>query len=80
MEITTERKRILNGIIEKGGLFGRCARLYIDDNEKGHQFIIECFEQCHNELTNQYWGSELTNAIIRYVKKSLTLTLTDTKH
>lgn len=71
MELIFDRKRILNNIIEKGGLIGTCAKLYLNDNEKEHQFIIECFEQCHNEETKEYWGSELRQAIIRYGKQNL---------
>lgn len=62
----TSSKKILKQIILKGGLYGAIAQLDIDDNEKAHQFIIECFEQCHNESIVEFLGIELTQSITDY--------------
>ena len=61
-----KRISILKAIISKGGLMGSCAKIYLDDEVMGHQFIIECSEQCHTQLTNEYFGSELVSQIAKY--------------
>ena len=57
---------ILKRIVPKGGIFGECAKQYLNDEEKAHQFVIECFEQCHNQLMIEYLGEDLKQDIIRY--------------
>jgi len=59
-------KNILNRIINRGGLMGAAAKLYINDEEKASQFIMECFEQCHNNSAKKIWGEELVSDIIKY--------------
>lgn len=64
-----QRINILKDLISKGGLMAVCAKLYLNDKIMGHQFIIECFEQCHHELAFEYWGNELVLDIIKYSKQ-----------
>lgn len=58
--------RILNRIINKGGLYGRFAELYLTDSEIAKQFIIECSEQCDKKSLIEFWGERLTQDIIKY--------------
>lgn len=64
-----QRINILKDLISKGGLMAGCAKLYLNDEVMGSRFIIECSEQCHNELAFEYWGSELVLDIIKYSKQ-----------
>ncbi len=43
-----------------------CARVYLNDEKKEHQFIIECSEQCHNKLAKEYWGEALIIDVLEY--------------
>ena len=61
-----QRISILRGIISKGGLMADCAKLYLNNELMAHQFIIECSEQCHQELAIEYWGNKLVLDIIKY--------------
>ncbi len=58
--------KILNQIIASGGIFGRCAEMYCDDDEKAKQFLRECFEQCHLESAQAFWGENLIDDINKY--------------
>ncbi len=60
---------ILNDIISKGGLMAGCAKLYLNDEAMARQFIIECSEQCHQELAIEYWGNKLVLDIMKYSKQ-----------
>ncbi len=60
---------LLNRIAEKGAIIGRCAKLYLHDQEKADQFIKECAEQCHRKTAKKLWGKELTKDIVTYSKK-----------
>ena len=60
---------ILNCIILKGGLYGKCAVLYKGDIEQAEAFIIECSGQCHTQLVKEYWGDELVNEILIYASQ-----------
>lgn len=69
MDIKREYKktnRILTRIINKGGLYGHCAKLYLNDGEIAKKFIIECSEQRHNESLVDFWSKRLTQDIIEY--------------
>lgn len=66
-----DRKELFNRIILKGGLFGNMASLYCDDEEKGNDFLGECFEQFHNKSIWDYWGKELVLDVINYRLKFL---------
>jgi hypothetical protein len=59
-------KGILIRIIGKGGLLGACAKMYLNDEEKGKQFINECYEQRHNPSMQEYLGEYLLSDIIKY--------------
>ncbi len=62
--------RILEKIIEKGGLYGKCAKIYQGDSEKESLFIKECAQQCHNELAKELWGKRLVDEILNFNKES----------
>lgn len=53
-------------IVKKGGLYGKCASLYVNDPVKASQYIIECSEQCNKEMALNYWGKQLTKDIVNY--------------
>ena len=63
-----KRISILKAIISKGGLLGSCAKIYLNDEVMGHQFIIECSNQCHTVLIAEHFGSELVSEIVKYSK------------
>jgi len=60
---------LLEKIISKGGLVGKCASFYVDDPILTDQFIRECSEQLHNKSAIDHWGKELVLEIRNYVKK-----------
>jgi hypothetical protein len=60
------RKKILNSIEVRGGLYALGARAYADDEVKGSFFIAECFEQCHHISAFQHWGAALVLEIVHY--------------
>lgn len=57
---------LLTRIINKGGLMAYAAKMYLNDEQKTHQFIHDCFKQCHNERAIQYWGEDLVFDIKKY--------------
>ena len=63
---TSLRKHILEAIIKKGGLFGRFAEMYLPDEILGHLFILECVDQCRNNLGIEYFGKDLVREMINY--------------
>jgi|JI8StandDraft_1071087.scaffolds.fasta_scaffold185753_2 hypothetical protein len=65
-----KRIEIIKSIIEKGGLYGRCAEFCSGDVEKSHCFIIECSEQCHHQSLIDFFGEELIMKIIYYVSEN----------
>lgn len=62
-----ESIQILERIINKGGIMGACAKRYICNKEQSHQFILECYYQCHNRSAVQLWGEELIIDIQKYI-------------
>ena len=60
------KESILKRISQTGGLYGLVAETWMSDSEKSDQFIIECFEQCHNEEAIRHWGKQLVADIIWY--------------
>ena len=66
MNVLLEARDILKRIIDKGGLYGAAAKLYIKDEQKAKQFIKECAGQCHNLSVIKFWGEELVSDIITY--------------
>ena len=62
-----KRKEILSRIIEKGGLMAAGAKMYINDEKTGNEFLMECFDQCHVPNLKHYWGESLIEDIIEYV-------------
>lgn len=67
---TLEASNILEKIISKGGLMGKCAQLYKTDPILTDQFIRECFEQCHTPIALQQWGEVLVSEIRTYTKRT----------
>ena len=62
-----ESIEILGRIISKGGLLGTCAKKYMYNREQAHQFILECYDQCHNNSAIKLWGEELVRDIRNYI-------------
>jgi DNA-binding Xre family transcriptional regulator len=69
--MTTER--ILNRIIDKGGLPGACAHLLRNDKTKAKLFIKECHSMCHTSTAKRLWGDELIETITKYTQKKIAL-------
>lgn len=68
--LSYKRIDIIKCIIDKGGLYGRCAELCVRDSKKSHSFIIECSEQCHHQSLIDFFGEELVEKINSYCKKA----------
>jgi hypothetical protein len=64
MELAVLFERIIN----KGGMMGACAKNYSDNKEKAEQFILECYQQCHNNSAIKLWGEELVIDIQNYIR------------
>lgn len=64
-----KNRDILLRIVEKGGLWGVIARMYLNDDEKADSFIIECAVQCHKKLAFVLWDQSLIDSIINYAAK-----------
>jgi hypothetical protein len=62
-------KKIMNGLINKKGIMGAAAKLYVNDEKKARQFIKECGEQTHNERAKLYWGEKLVNQINQFCRE-----------
>jgi len=58
--------KLLKKIIDKGGLLGACAEIYLNDDEKSSLFILECSEHCHSPSMLKHWGNELVDEITDY--------------
>jgi len=55
--------RIMAEIVNKKGLIGTIAKLYLHDEQKARQFIRECGHQMHNPGARKHWGEELSREI-----------------
>ncbi len=60
------RCEILRRIAEKGGLYELGAKMFADDEVKGSYFIVECWQQCHNESAVNHWGKDLVADITHF--------------
>ncbi len=69
MNTTVNTIDLLKRIIEKGGLMGSCAKLYLDNVTAAEIFIKECKAQCHNRFAVEYWGEELVRDIFLYCQE-----------
>lgn len=69
MEIPSTARELMVKIIDKKGLYGRCAKMYIGDPALTEQFLKECYEQCHNQAAVDHWGKELVESIIKFIEK-----------
>jgi hypothetical protein len=60
-----KRVSILNGFINKGGLIGRAAQLYANDEKLGAQFLLELKEQLKTNKIRmvEIWGKELVTEL-----------------
>jgi hypothetical protein len=70
-ELVLQRKRIINGIIEKGGLLGMAAEYHAGSEENSHGLLGEFFEQCPNKSLWEFWGPDLVLDLINYWVKHL---------
>lgn len=59
---------LLERIIKKGGIIGKCAEFYAIDEIKADEFIRECSQQIHNPGAIRHWGQELVSDISKYIK------------
>lgn len=64
-------KKILDQLIDKGGLYANCAKIFYNDRDKSRMFIYELAEQCHVEYTSKIWGKSLIRDIKKYTKNKL---------
>lgn len=69
MRSTATARELMVKIIDKHGLYGRCAKMYIGDPALTEQFLKECYEQCHNQAAVDHWGTELVESIVKFVEK-----------
>lgn len=79
MEKSEYALELLDRIIEKGGLIGSCAKMYANNVTLADNFIRECKEQCHNKMTEEYWGEDLVADIINYPSIAPTVTKSNLK-
>jgi hypothetical protein len=61
-----ESQNLLAQIVERGGLLGQCAKMYLNDEVKAKQFVRECFEQRDNPSMQKYLGEKLLSDIIKF--------------
>lgn len=57
---------ILENVIAKGGLFGICAKHYINNEQYATRYIIELSEQCHIQNMKEFLGRTLRNDILAF--------------
>ena len=63
-----ESNQILERIINRGGIMGACAKRYLHNKEQADQFILECYNQCHNNSAIRLWGEDLILEIQNYIR------------
>lgn len=63
--VTMKKSEIIKRIADCGGLYGQIASKSINP-ENADNFIIECFDQCHNASVQELWGIELLLEILNY--------------
>ncbi len=57
---------LLCKIIDNGGLFGAIAKLYLEQGETEHAYILECYDQVHTPGALSFWGIELADELLDY--------------
>lgn len=57
-------------IVNKGGLMGSCAKIYVSSPQMADAFIRECKEQCHNPSAKNLWGKQLISEIMDYCEEN----------
>lgn len=60
---------ILKQMQHKKGMYGSIARLYVNDPEKSHDFLRECFQQFHCPMALEIFGEDLMQQIVEYAKQ-----------
>ncbi len=60
--------KILNRIIDKGGLLGAVAKTCLKDKHKKSTYLRECSEMCNTKLARDLWGIDLITDITEYSK------------
>jgi hypothetical protein len=68
----------MESLIKKGGLYGEVAELYRHKENVYDQYIIGCFNQCHNKSCWDHWGSALIMQIITYRLNLIRIPLKET--
>lgn len=59
-------KNLLLKVIRRGGLYGKCATLYINEPLKRQQFLMECADQCNKVMAKKLWGKNLIKEIQKF--------------
>lgn len=57
---------LLCKIIDKGGLFGAIGKLYLEQGETEHEYLLECYDQVHLPGAAGFWGIELVDELVDY--------------
>lgn len=60
--------RIMDSIINHGGLIGKCAALYKDNPQLSDRFIKEFAQQTYTNMARM-WGHQLAEEILKYALK-----------
>jgi|GEM_PF-6761965 len=68
MDLRTAQ-HLLCKIIDKGGLFGAVAKLYLEQGETGHRYVLECYDQLHLPGATVIWGIELAGELTDYKQR-----------
>ena len=63
----TYYQNILLRVIDGGSMVGSCAKLYLSDEKKGKQFIVELFEMSKSQSFGDFLGEQLVIDIKQFV-------------
>jgi len=59
---------ILQEIVDKGGIIGKCGSCYLTDEKLAGNYVVECSKNTYIEAVNRHWGSELVRKINEFAK------------
>ncbi len=60
---------ILIRVRDYGGLIGAVAKMYLNDVEKGKNYICEIAQQCHTDYVQNTWDKKLIDDIIEFANQ-----------
>ena len=65
-----DAKLILMEMAKKNNLYGVGAKMYLNDKELGHQFLVECMEQIDSAPSgsSEVFGPKIVAQIKEYFK------------